>query len=314
MMHTWLRRGIVLACSVAITTLVGLGGAATSYGATTPLAPTGATAAPSASDVTVASTGPTVAMWAWNWTDSAAMVSFAQANGVTEIFAYVAPGFTDPTYIPWGWSQPQLPLEESLSADAAAAGITVYAMGGDPSWVPNPAAGTDWANEALATGLFQGLHVELEPWALSSWGTDQSGTINQYLTELADIHTVAQTFGVPDEISIPYWLSMFSTSSDVPLDVAAMENADAATVVTFFNSVSQIESFGSAELSAARSVGIPLRFAAEANQDSPSWLSFYGDTLAQFDTAIGQVNSDMAGTPDYLGIAVEDYQGWSAMP
>jgi hypothetical protein len=125
---------------------------------------------------------------------------------------------------------------------------------------------------------------------------------------------VAQTYGVLDEISIPYWLSMFSTSNDVPLDVAAMEHADAATVVTFFNSVSQIESFGSAELSAARSVGIPLRFAAEANEDSPSWLSFYGDTLVQFDTAIGQVNSDMAGTPGYLGIAVEDYQGWSAMP
>jgi hypothetical protein len=264
--------------------------------------------------VTVASAGPTVAMWAWNWTDSAAMVSFAQANGVTEIFAYVAPGFTDPTYVPWGWSQPQLPLEESLSADAAAAGISVYAMGGDPSWVPNPTDGIDWANEALATGLFQGIHVELEPWALSSWGTDQAGTIDQYLTELADIHTVAQTYGVPDEISIPYWLSMYSTSSDVPLDVAAMQNADAATVVTFFNSVSQIESFGRAELAAAQSVGIPLRFAAEANQDSPSWLSFYGDTLSQFDASINQVNSDMAGTPGYMGIAVEDYQGWSAMP
>jgi hypothetical protein len=61
-------------------------------------------------------------------------------------------------------------------------------------------------------------------------------------------------------------------------------------------------------------VGIPLRFAAEANQDSPTWLSFYGDTLSEFDASISQVNSDMAGTPGYLGIAVEDYQGWSAMP
>lgn len=312
-MQRWLRRGVVLACSITVTTLVGLGMSAASYG-DAPLAPTGSAAAPSAGDVTVAPAGPTVAMWAWNWTDSAAMVRFAQANGVTEIFAYVAPGFTDPTYVPWGWSQPQLPLEESLSADAAAAGITVYAMGGDPSWVPNPTDGTNWANEVLATGLFRGIHVELEPWALSSWGTDQAGTIDQYLTELADIHSVAQTYGVPDEISIPYWLSMYRTSSDTPLDVAAMENADAATVVTFFNSVSQIESFGSAELSAAQSVGIPLRFAAEANEDSPSWLSFYGDTLAQFDAALSQVNSDMAGTPGYLGIAVEDYQGWSAMP
>jgi hypothetical protein len=297
-----------------VTTLVGLGLFAASYGGTH--APSSKPPEPSSSraDVTVATTGPTVAMWAWNWADSAAMVSFARANGVTEIFAYVAPGFTDPTYVPWGWSEPQLPLEESLSADAAAAGITVYAMGGDPSWVTNPTDGTGWANEALATGLFQGIHVELEPWALASWSTDQAGTIDQYLTELADIHMVAHTYGVPDEISIPYWLSMFSTSTDVPLDVAAMQHADAATVVTFFNSVSQIESFGRAELAAARSVGIPLRFAAEANQDSPSWLSFYGHTLSEFDASISQVNRDLAGTPGYLGIAVEDYQGWSAMP
>jgi hypothetical protein len=180
-----------------VTTLVGLGLSAYSYGGTD--APSSKPPSPSSSpaDVTVAITGPTVAMWAWNWTDSAAMVSFAQANGVTEILAYVAPGFTDPTYVPWGWSQPQLPLEESLSADAAAAGITVYAMG---------------------------------------------------------------------------------------------------------------------EPAPARSVGIPLRFAAEDNQDSPSWLSFYGDTLSEFDASLSQVKSDMAGTSGYVGIAVEDYQGWSAMP
>ncbi|HEY6622694.1 MAG TPA: hypothetical protein VIX85_02590 [Acidimicrobiales bacterium] len=304
-MGTWPRRGTVFMCSALLTALAGLWAAAPSFGAQR-AAPPG--------ELTVARSGPSVAMWVWNWADSAAMVSFAKANRVTEIFAYVAPGFTDPTYIPWGWSQPQLPLEESLAADAAAAGITVYAMGGDPSWVPNPTYGTDWANEALATGLFRGIHVELEPWALSSWGTDRSGTIDQYLSELAGIHAVAATYGVPDEISIPYWLSMYSTRTGVPLDVAAMRNADAATVVTFFNSISQIESFGKAELMAARSVGIPLRFAAEANEDTPSWLSFYGDTLAQFDSAIAHVNRDMTGTPGYLGIAVEDYQGWSAMP
>ncbi len=305
MSRTWLRTGTVFMCSALLTALVGLGAASPS---------SAAPRAGSPGDVTVAPSGTSVAMWAWNWSDSAAMVRFAQANGVSEIFAYVAPGFTDPTYIPWGWSQPQLPLEESLSADAAAAGITVYAMGGDPSWVPNPTYGTDWATEALATGLFEGIHVELEPWALSSWGTDRYGTIDQYLAELAGIHAVAQGYGVPDEISIPYWLSMYSTSTGVPLDVAAMQHADAATVVTFFNTVSQIESFGRAELAAARSVGVPLRFAAEANEDSPSWLSFYGDTLAQFGSAIGRVNRDMAGTPGYVGIAVEDYQGWSAMP
>ena len=305
MSRTWLRPGTVFMCSALLSALVGLGAASPS---------SAAPRAGSPGDVTVAPSGTSVAMWAWNWSDSAAMVRFAEANGVSEIFAYVAPGFTDPTYIPWGWSQPQLPLEESLSADAAAAGITVYAMGGDPSWVLNPTYGTDWATEALATGLFEGIHVELEPWALSSWGTDRYGTIDQYLAELTGIHAVAQGYGVPDEISIPYWLSMYSTSTGVPLDVAAMQHADAATLVTFFNTVSQIESFGRAELAAARSVGVPLRFAAEANEDSPSWLSFYGDTLAQFDSAIGRVNRDMAGTPGYVGIAVEDYQGWSAMP
>ena len=185
---------------------------------------------------------------------------------------------------------------------------------GDPSWVPNPTYGTDWATEALATGLFGGSTSSSSRGRCRPGGPTGPGPSTSTSLELAGIHAVAQGYGAPDEISIPYWLSMYSTSTGVPLDVAAMQHADAATVVTFFNTVSQIESFGRAELAAARSVGVPLRFAAEANEDSPSWLSFYGDTLAQFGSAIGRVNRDMAGTPGYVGIAVEDYQGWSAMP
>ena len=53
---------------------------------------------------------PRRAMWLWNWTNNAAVMAFARAHQVTEIFAYTSPGFTDPTTIPPQWTLPAWPL------------------------------------------------------------------------------------------------------------------------------------------------------------------------------------------------------------
>nr|MDT0665919.1 hypothetical protein [Micromonospora sp. DSM 115978] len=103
------------------------------------------------------------AMWVWTWTNSAAVVAYALANNVNHIFAYTAPGFTRPGYVPPGWTIPMLPVVTDLSIRARDAGIRVDAMGGDPSWVNNPPIARNWALESLGTGLFTGLHVEIEP-------------------------------------------------------------------------------------------------------------------------------------------------------
>lgn len=255
-----------------------------------------------------------LAMWAWNWSNSADVVRFAEAQGVTAIFAYVAPGFTTPAYVPPGWSVPEWPLITSLVRDADAAGITVYAMGGDPSWVADPSVAVGWADEALGTGLFAGLHLELEPWQVSTWTTNRSASIADFVTCLADVHAVARSYGVPDEVSLPWWLYQYTAPTGAPLDQVAMANADAVTIVTYFGTTTQLQSSAAVEQADAQALGLPFRLAALSDEATPSWLTFYGDTLAQFDAALGRVNSAMAGTTGYLGVAVEDYTGWAAMP
>jgi hypothetical protein len=252
----------------------------------------------------------TVAMWAWNWTDSSELVAFAVAHRVTTVFAYVAPGFTDPTRVPPGWAGPAWPLVTSLASEAADHHLTLYAMGGDPSWVLDPAVAADWAAEALDTRLFGGLHLELEPWGLDQWTADRDRTIAQLLACLERVQAVARAHAVPLELSLPWWLHGHTDRDGTPLDLAAMHRADAVTVVTYFDSVEAIGGHAAVGLAHAASLHLPVRLAVLTYPVSTPGQSFAGTDPETFEAALARIDGDHAGTPNYLGVAVEDYWGW----
>lgn len=258
-----------------------------------------------------AATPTSRAMWVWNWSSNADVISFAQSHGVTELFAYTAPGWSTPGYIPPGWSQPELPLITDLSARAHAAGIKIDAMGGDPSWAQNVPVAQSWATENVDSGLFDGLHVELEPWQLSAWTTDQAATIAGFLSDFDVIKSAAGSMQV--EASIPWWLYQYYDANGTTLDKAVMNRVDSAAVITFHNTPATQEQDGSTESADAVSLGKPFRYASETNQSNPTWVSYYGSTETQFETAMNQVDADMANTTGYRGMAVEDYNGWVAL-
>jgi hypothetical protein len=254
-----------------------------------------------------------VAMWAWNWPDSSELVAFAVAHRVTTAFVYVAPGFTDPALVPPGWSVPAWPLLTSLASTAASQPVDLYAMGGDPSWVLLPAVAADWATEALDTGLFGGLHLELEPWGLDEWTTERDRTIAQLLSCIGGVHAVAQAHAVPLEVSLPWWLHRHTDGDGTPLDLAAMHRADAVTVVTYFDSVEAIRGHATVGLAHAASLGLPVRLAVLTYQVPAAGLSFVGTDPGVFESALARINRDHARTRNYLGVAVEDYSGWRAL-
>jgi hypothetical protein len=81
-----------------------------------------------------AATTPTVAraMWVWDTSTPQATVDFAAAKGISQLYAAVPPRVG---------TSPQLAQLRELSQRAAAAGIRVDALGGDPTWIDNDAAG-----------------------------------------------------------------------------------------------------------------------------------------------------------------------------
>ena len=123
---------------------------------------TGQTRAEGAVAPSAAEIGPSSrALWVWDTSTPAETVAFAQAHGIDQLYAAVPPQVG---------SSPQLADLQELADLAGAAGIRVDALGGDPGWVDNPSwVVTNWLQPALATGLFTGVHVDIEPYTTAAW-------------------------------------------------------------------------------------------------------------------------------------------------
>jgi hypothetical protein len=303
------RIGLRAAVVVGTILLVGLLVAAIASGAPVGARTSGQADHPKGPQVTATTAGR--AMWLWNWTDSASVVAFAQANGVNQIFAYAAPGFLDPSTIPPGWSVPELPLLTALVTDGRAAGISVEAMGGDPSWVTDPAVAVTWAHDVTISGLFDGAHLELEPWQLSDWTTDQVQLSDDLVKVVAEVK--AALGPTPLEISIPSWLYEYSDSRGTPMDVALLQETTTVAIISFFDTVSDVDTNASHEVATATSLGVRYRIGVQVTAASPAWTSFAGATAAEFTTDLDSIDAAHADTPRYLGVAVEEYLGWAAL-
>ncbi len=120
---------------------------------------------------------PARAVWVWTQPSADELVQWARDHRVGTLFLQVPAGLPSSTSLPWA---------TSVSRLAHASGLKVAALNGDPGWLQRPTSARDWMRAALGTGLFDGVHVDVEPWALPGWQT--AGTrvtlTKQYLTLL----------------------------------------------------------------------------------------------------------------------------------
>jgi hypothetical protein len=127
----------------------------------------GAAAATNGRTVTAAASSAqdTRALWVWDTSTPAATVDLAVSTGIDQLFVAVPPNLA---------TSSQLPDIKALSDRARAAGIRVDALGGDPGWVDNPTwVVTYWLKPAKSSGLFTGIHVDIEPYSTPAWGADR---------------------------------------------------------------------------------------------------------------------------------------------
>ena len=95
------------------------------------------------------------ATWVWQVDDPDELVGFASRRGLGELFVHV-PVRVD--------GHRDLPRLVRLARAAHGRGIRLAALGGDPGWLDDPAAvATEWLTPALGTGLFDGVHLDIEP-------------------------------------------------------------------------------------------------------------------------------------------------------
>ncbi|MGH3362342.1 MAG: hypothetical protein ACRDOM_07765 [Nocardioides sp.] len=253
-------------------------------------------------------THPLRGTWVWGRPDPAALTAFATEQGVDDLFVHV-PTVIGPADRSW--------LAE-LRTRTGEAGIRIHALGSDPGWLTDPSAALAWQDAALATGFFDGTHLDVEPWVQPGWANKAKRTrlISRYV-DLLDRLTRASD--LPVEADIPFWFGEH-THARQPLDVAVMQRVDAVTVMTYRNTVTgpdSITALGRRALDVGRQVGRPVRLAVETNYLGEDPVArkqtFFGQSRTRLTSALSEVDSIEAGEPAYRGVAVHDSAGWIAM-
>jgi hypothetical protein len=259
---------------------------------------------PALAAVPAQAASPQRATWVWTRPAVKTLVSWAVKQRINELFVHVAPGFSTTSDRAW---------VASVSAQAHASGVKVSALGGDAAWIDSPATAVSWAREAAGTGLFDGLHLDVEPWVRADWDSNQAGVVAAYLAVLRQVEAATP---LRLEADVAFWLWQVPSASG-PLDAAVLDIVDAITVMSYRNfptGPNSITDIGAHELATAAAKGRPCRLAVETNDlgsDAVSKMqTFYGSTQRRLANALATVDSVEAGVTSYAGVAVEDQAGW----
>ncbi|MER7004400.1 hypothetical protein ABT297_15325 [Dactylosporangium sp. NPDC000555] len=261
---------------------------------------------PLAPETSVAPPG-TRAMWLWRQQEPRPVVDWAVANGVRTLFAYY-----DPKAGPAGPAD--LDRLSRLRQLCDAAGIVLDALGGEPAWTTDHAAALAWARGAAATGLFRGLHLDVEPYLLPSWASDQADPVRHYLALLDEVTAAVD---LPLEVDVPFWLATVPLADGGNLADAVLARVDAVTVMSYRNTATGDNSIiGVADdlLRRAGRVAKPLRLGAETQPlGDCGYCSFHGETASHLHRTLAAVGSAAQRYPAFAGIAVHQYDTWIAL-
>ncbi|KQZ89190.1 hypothetical protein ASD62_07605 [Phycicoccus sp. Root563] len=249
------------------------------------------------------------AMYVWDTSDAQAVVALATSRGIGQLYAAV-PAHVD--------SSPKLAELRALVTLAQASGLRVDALGGDPGWVDNPSAAvTSWLRPALATGLFTGVHVDIEPYNTPAWTKKRSTVVTKYLATLDAFRATAGS--TPLEADIPFWFNEIPANRST-FDREVMKRTDGVTVMAYRRLASGVDgsiALSANEVRAGAELGVPVRIGQETNHlgDDPVSVkqSFYGGTMAQMEVQLDLVVGAYSGSPSFAGLAIHDAIGYAAI-
>jgi hypothetical protein len=249
------------------------------------------------------------AMWVWDTSDPQAVVDLAVARGVGQLYASVPPRVG---------SSSQLPQLRDLVQRATAAGVRVDALGGDPTWVDNQSwVVENWLRPALATSLFTGVHVDIEPYALPAWQTKRATVVKKWLATLDALRAAAGT--VPLEADIPFWLDTVPAAGST-LDREVIRRTAGVTVMAYRNTAPGPDgtiALSAKAIRAGEDLGVPVRIGQETAYlgDDPTEVkqTFFGQTVTQMESQLALVTAAYDASTAFAGLAVHHAASYAAM-
>ena len=247
----------------------------------------------------------TRAMWLWGDNPAAEVVTWAAGQGVSEIFVYVSPSVL---------VNGDLARLQEMRQRADALKIKLSALGGDSSWVTDHRAALAWQRTVVRTGIFAGIHLDVEPYLTDGWTRDLTGTQQSFLALLDKMRTAS---ALPIEADVPFWYGQYRVGAKNLAD-EVLRRVSAITVMSYRDTGTGPNSMLAISqdwLGRGATAGKRVRLGAETVPlPDCTHCTFHEEGAARLSQELAKVDAGTRQSPAFAGIAIHRYGTWRALP
>ncbi len=244
------------------------------------------------------------------------ILGFAKQNGINTIYLRIE------RQKPFDYYRPFL-------QEAHAAGIEVHALGGHPAWALASHRGRmldllDWVSrynsEADAKERIDGVHLDIEPYLLPEWNTDQAEVLKQWTANMkAFVEQARNDPALEVSTDLAVWFDNIPVPgvADTTLSEWMIDTFDHVTLMAYRDSVdgpNGIEALVSDELGIADRLGKQVLVAVNVKEmPSQRHTSFYEEGPEVMERQLDLVEKRLSKHPSFAGTAVHDYRYWQSL-
>jgi hypothetical protein len=257
------------------------------------------------------------ATWLWNpWmivNDEEGTLAFLESKQLNKIYVQIDRDIPFAVY-------------QRFIEKASSKGMQIYALDGAPGWVaPKGYVFQDqlmswlelYQNDSSFQQKFAGVHLDVEPYLYSGWGTKQGTTVKSYQSLLLRAKNSAEQLKLPLEVDMPFWFDEISYQNIYGkglLGEWVVQYADRVTIMAYRDSSALITDFVKKEVEWAAKYAKSLVVGVETGQTSEGdTISFFEEGETYMDQQLDQVKAHYEGAAGFGGTAVHHVGSWMAI-
>lgn len=253
------------------------------------------------------------ATWMWNtyaiWRDKDQTLQYLTQNGINLVYLQ---------------ADKEIPVDvyRTFIREAGALGIEIHALGGKPYWALPDRQGEmydfiywvkAYNNSSRSAERFNGIHLDVEPYVLPQWRTDQDTLIGHWMDTLSGfVEEVKSDSYLTTGADFPIWLDRFLVP-DGKGDTTTLTDwffgrLDQITLMAYIDNAPDIVKAVTRELDQA--AGKPVIVGMETMDNDEANTSFYALGRSQLTGELNTVVQALSGHPSYAGYAIHEYDSW----
>jgi hypothetical protein len=250
------------------------------------------------------------------------ILQFAKEQSIDRIYLQVNPDEAKDAY-------------RAFIKEARAYGVQIHALGGAPSWVmpdnhQHIVNMVTWVKDynlsVLEEERFTGIQVDIEPYILPEWHSDQARLVKNWTVALtlfvnevkegsaSTASTASPT--LTTSAALPFWLNQIAVPDDnrIMLNEKLIGLLDEVTLMSYRDQAQALADITAADLAIGDRLGKKIFVGVETNPSSEgAFVSFYEDGSTVMHQQLAIIDRLLKKHPSYSGIAVHDYIGWKSL-